>query len=338
MAKYKVHSKDNQITITAKLSLGEKINERELSVFNRQILRGCLRPRVEGNKKLIYTGPDLIELKKVLQKPLGSVEFFEIIAQMLELIKRIETAELYTPNLVMDLDLMFINEKTKELFIIYQPLITKYSGGNIYIFLDQLISFIEKKHGNNIPFIGGFKKYLANTFGYKPEDIELYIRREYPTAYNKIIAAEKGNSGFITNDRIAYANHYQEQQGGHLGTTLLQEGMEATSMLTMESTTLLVTEQSASIRRSKTDEERIIRTDSFTMGKGEGCDYMIDNNKAISRKHAVIKKRDRIYVITDLDSTNGSFVNGIRLIPEQEVTLHDGDVIRLADEDFYYSE
>lgn len=338
MAKYKISSKANQMTITGKLSWGERINDQELKVFEQQIIRGCLRPRVEEGKKLIYTGSDMVELKTFLQKPLSSLEFFEIVAQVPELMKRVETAGLYMPHIIMDINFVFINEKTKELFMLYQPLTGKQASGNIAEFIGKLIPIFEKKYGNALPFIKSFKEYLNSRPGYGPLDIEMYVRREYPQVYNRIVVATKGQSGFITNDRIAYANHYQEQPGGEMGTTLLQEDLSGTTVLESEGTTVLVMESFARIRRSKTDEEREINANPFVIGKGAGCDYLIEDNKAISRRHAVIEKRDGIYVITDENSTNGSFVNGRRLESNQPEILRDGDVIRLADEDFCFSE
>ena len=58
MAKYRIVSKGNIVTIKSKLSFGEQINEREINIFEQQIFRGCFRPRQEGKKTIIYTAPD----------------------------------------------------------------------------------------------------------------------------------------------------------------------------------------------------------------------------------------------------------------------------------------
>jgi pSer/pThr/pTyr-binding forkhead associated (FHA) protein len=49
--------------------------------------------------------------------------------------------------------------------------------------------------------------------------------------------------------------------------------------------------------------------DSFTIGRNEGNDIVIDN-PAVSGLHARIDKSGDIYILTDLQSTNGTFVNG----------------------------
>ena len=50
MAKYRIVSKGNIVTIKSKLSFGEQINEREINIFEQQIFRGCFRPRKEKRR------------------------------------------------------------------------------------------------------------------------------------------------------------------------------------------------------------------------------------------------------------------------------------------------
>ena len=50
----------------------------------------------------------------------------------------------------------------------------------------------------------------------------------------------------------------------------------------------------------------------------------------ISRRHFQIKCQDDVFFITDLDSTNGTFLNGERLVSQQERRLRDQDLIGMA--------
>lgn len=63
----------------------------------------------------------------------------------------------------------------------------------------------------------------------------------------------------------------------------------------------------------------------FTVGRGPGCDHRLDE-QTVSRHHAELRWVDERWVLTDLRSTNGSYVNGRRvwrivLEPGDEVTL-----------------
>lgn len=81
--------------------------------------------------------------------------------------------------------------------------------------------------------------------------------------------------------------------------------------------------------------EIVVTKDEFVIGKKpELCDGVIDFNKMISRSHCKINKKGYQYVITDLQSANGTFVNKVKLQPNQPHPINNGDVIRLANSDF----
>lgn len=52
--------------------------------------------------------------------------------------------------------------------------------------------------------------------------------------------------------------------------------------------------------------------------------------QGVSRRHAMIKVGEDTLTLTDLDSTNGTYLNGQRLLPNQPRVIRDGDEIRLG--------
>jgi hypothetical protein len=77
----------------------------------------------------------------------------------------------------------------------------------------------------------------------------------------------------------------------------------------------------------------------FTMGRiSEGQPIMPDIDLSpyqayaagVSRLHAVIKRSGSSVVFMDLGSANGTFLNGSRLAPNEEQSLHHGDIISLG--------
>ena len=69
--------------------------------------------------------------------------------------------------------------------------------------------------------------------------------------------------------------------------------------------------------------------------KDEFADYVLED-ETISRMHArFVREEDHILII-DLHSTNGTYVNGMRLEPDQKVEIHAGDRIGLGKLNFTY--
>jgi len=68
--------------------------------------------------------------------------------------------------------------------------------------------------------------------------------------------------------------------------------------------------------------------DFITLGRDPSNDIVVSDPQ-ISRQHARIRRQGNVVMIEDAGSTNGTFVNGMRLISPH--TLIDGDVISLGD-------
>lgn len=67
----------------------------------------------------------------------------------------------------------------------------------------------------------------------------------------------------------------------------------------------------------------------ITIGRGTDNDVVVDN-KLASRHHALIQKIKDAYFIRDEGSTNGTFINGIRIPNEKYVKLNPGDKITIG--------
>jgi hypothetical protein len=84
---------------------------------------------------------------------------------------------------------------------------------------------------------------------------------------------------------------------------------------------LLVTEGRKPGQRVFVDQPELI------IGRDEHCDLVIDDRQ-VSRHHARIRLEGEQYLLEDLDSKNGTFVNGQEL--KKPHHLQDGDEIQIA--------
>ena len=67
--------------------------------------------------------------------------------------------------------------------------------------------------------------------------------------------------------------------------------------------------------------------DEFLIGRGSDCDLRVHDN-AISRHHCQIRVHGQEATIADLGSSNGTFVNGTRVL--SQTALHTGDEIQVG--------
>lgn len=85
--------------------------------------------------------------------------------------------------------------------------------------------------------------------------------------------------------------------------------------------------------------ERIdIKGSRFVVGKSKHSSYQVRKTKTVSRSHAIFDAEADACWIEDNGSLNGTFVNGTKIRPHERVALKDGDVVRLSDEIFAFSE
>jgi hypothetical protein len=68
--------------------------------------------------------------------------------------------------------------------------------------------------------------------------------------------------------------------------------------------------------------------DSYAIGREAGNEIVIEDPQ-VSRRHAQLTRQGDSYIIEDIGSTNGTYVNGKRVTAP--VLLSDGDMVGLAD-------
>lgn len=79
--------------------------------------------------------------------------------------------------------------------------------------------------------------------------------------------------------------------------------------------------------------------DEFIIGRRDTVDHYAPEldltslggyQMGLSRRHARIRRDDQHLLVTDLDSRNGTFINGQRLQPDRPQLLRDGDELQLG--------
>jgi FHA domain-containing protein/zinc ribbon protein len=106
-----------------------------------------------------------------------------------------------------------------------------------------------------------------------------------------------------------------------------EEGEEGEASMTLEE---LGAEGPALVVRSgggRAGEHFVPQADRTTIGRSPDCDIFLDD-VTVSRKHAVLLRRDDGYYIEDQGSLNGTFLNRKRI--ESSAKLDNGDEVQIG--------
>ena len=366
MIKYKAKTKDCLLTVKVKLPLGSSLNERELDFFSRKLLRGFFKPQVLKKNLIVYTGPVGISLYERLQKPISKYDFFFIIEQIVDASMKLQKNGLPWNKVVWDLQHTFVNETTKEVQLIYLPLDTVPADNSIMDFIENIIYSAKPFDEHDPDFVSRFVYFIKSLPGYDPNKIEKHIAEEDCSVVNTIKKHATGGSGFMTDKRKDYYDHYEQKNADNddEATGLLRDDDEATGLLSESDDTALLADDDEeatglltengnvmpahrttvtnvhfpTLYRVLTDEKISVNKPVFRLGKEKSyVDYFVTNNIAVSRSHADIITRGNKYYVRDLNSKNHTYINE-QMIPIQiEVEIHNGDRLKLGNEEFVFN-
>jgi len=331
MSKLKVSIKKSTVTAMMKAGRKERINETELSQLAR--IKPCGIMHVTKTKKdsVIYTCPANINLTDRLKKAISKYDFFFMIEQIVIMVEDVYNNGLNVNSVRFNMDDVYINEMTKEMYFIYFPIVGGQESADIVGFIENIIYTMTPVINEDTNYISRFMYYVRSFHGFNGNAIEKYISREERAVVNVL-----KNKAVTMQQTMQQQIMQQAMQGSMDGTTVLSDdGISVQQIQQMQP----VNYHFASLTRQVTGEKIELGKPSFVLGKNpEKSDYAVAGNTNISRIHAVITTRNGRYYVMDQNSTNGTFINGRIIKAGQETEILPGDCLMLANEEFIFNE
>lgn len=327
MSKLKVSIKKSTVTAMMKAGRKERINETELSQLAR--IKPCGIMHVTKTKKdsVIYMCPANINLTDRLKKAVSKYDFFFMMEQIVIMVQDVYNNGLNVNSVRFNMDDVYINEMTKEMYFIYFPIVGGQESADIVGFIENIIYTMTPVINEDTNYISRFMYYVRSFHGFNGNAIEKYISRE-----------ERAVVNVLKNTAVTMQQQIMQQvmQGSMDGTTVLSDdGISVQQIQQMQP----VNYHFASLTRQVTGEKIELGKPSFVLGKNpEKSDYAVADNTNISRVHAVITTRNGRYYVMDQNSTNGTFINGRIIKAGQETEILPGDCLMLANEEFIFNE
>ncbi|MCD7981732.1 MAG: FHA domain-containing protein [Clostridiales bacterium] len=372
---FKILKKNGQLLVTEKLNKEDHVNEREMEVFASKLIRGLMRPAYVGKQKMAYTAAEGVPILTFIGSGISLNDFFLIIAQVVEVTKKIDRNGFNINNLVLDYRYVFVNSRTREVSFIYRPLITRNVSQSIFSFFYDIAYYSNIHQGETVFLVTRFVDALRQMRHYVPTDVENILLRVYPKVYRQFQRSKTGQSDMLQNrkwqreelsvpdgeatsllgggESAAFPEDEENTSrmyasGGTVFTEdeektgLLQDGEEKTGLLREDEYggTMLLEQETRKypyIIRIRSYDRAEIDRPVFRIGQKRGAvDYVVSDNPVVSRLHADILTEQGDCYIRDHHSKNGTFVNGTRLEADQRIRLKDGDRFVLANEEFEF--
>lgn len=331
MSKLKVSIKKSTVTAMMKAGRKERINETELSQLAR--IKPCGIMHVTKTKKdsVTYTCPANINLTDRLKKAVSKYDFFFMMEQIVIMVQNVYNNGLNVNSVRFNMDDVYINEMTKEMYFIYFPIVGGQESADIVGFIENIIYTMTPVINEDTNYISRFMYYVRSFHGFNGNAIEKYISREERAVVNVL-----KNTAVTMQQTMQQQIMQQVMQGSMDGTTVLSDdGISVQQIQQMQP----VNYHFASLTRQVTGEKIELGKPSFVLGKNpEKSDYAVADNTNISRVHAVITTRNGRYYVMDQNSTNGTFINGRIIKAGQETEILPGDCLMLANEEFIFNE
>ncbi len=294
---------DNYIQVNGGTALLDKAaaSSYRLRMIENNDIEGLIRPitmEMDGSLILKYNTCSYYVLDRLFLKFKPDGGFLKILMEQLEkLFYRLKSFLLVPDDLVLKPEYMFYNWGDKALKLIYIP----GYGKNIKEQLKQLLEYIMKifdhRDDAGVRYMYGMYDLISeDTFSM--EDFKFELERE-----NTPCAIEEAP---MENEYVA----------------LQASEKQVTKLVPLTSGSL------GEITISKYDEMIIVGR-----GKKE-TDYRIPTTQ-ISRVHACIYIRNNGIYVEDRESTNGTYINSVRLEPLHQEKIQVGDLINFANEEFF---
>ncbi len=312
-----------------------------LKMLEKNDIDGLIRPVVmemDGTLTLKYNTSSYYVLDRLFLKLKPDGSFLGIIMEQLErLMYKLKEFLLEPDDLVIKPEYMFYNWGEKALKLVYIPGYGKNIKHQLKSFLEYIMRIFDHRDESGVRYMYGIYDLISedtfsiSDFGYRlgaggtVAEYGQSVACGQNVNYGQSIACEpSANYGQSVDYERNLAGEQNVDYGQNVagGQNAVPAEKEVTKLVPLTSGAL------KEIVISKYDEMILVGR-----GKRE-TDYRIPTTQ-ISRVHACIYIRSNGLYVEDRESTNGTFINSVRLEPLKQERIVVGDLINFANEEFF---
>lgn len=324
-----------------------KVLQEELDLYNTSFVGNnclCHEEEIDGQRTLIYSIPAMITMEQFITKKIHRDELLDIMFSITDQMMFIKANELALGKIILSSGYMYLNLEDMSVQLIFLPIDKPMDKCNMENFVREFINrlnFANKKTSDCgyeiIKFFDENNKFYLSEF-YK-FIVELKKDSVDPADGNGTTKGQ--NSGIdpvlmaTTQSAASFklAKELKDYSNMNVGFDDEDADLTTTTVLTSKNKE----KKGPSIVRTRTGEKIVIDKPLFCIGKSaNGVDYQVTDNSSVSRRHAYIVKVNGLYYLRDNKSTNHTYVDGKMIKSGTDVSLTDGTIFKLADEEFTF--
>lgn len=332
--KYKQIEKKGRKKIVIKSIKGQNLNLREVEDIQNGAIQNIV-PMEVGTKRngfvLTYDVTDYISVEQYIHMVISRRKFAELLLQILHMVEDM-TSSYYNPqNLLLELDKVYFSPNTNKVMYIFVPVLYYECSVTVKDFLIQLIYSATFDSAEDTSYVEKCLDILQRNMNFSVVELEQFLQtleadiEEPPSERPRVIPP------------VAVCRDESERKSVASSSNRTSGMTETVSDIRSTDTVLLGEEAKAYLKMVRTGQKFYLNDEETYIGKRQ-CHVAITDNPAISKRHAVIRKMEGKFYLVDLNSTNGSRVDGVRIAPEQTIPLKDEMQIEFANEKFIFYE
>lgn len=350
MSKLKLINQNGQSRIIVKSRSGQELNEREAQMINDGRAEGFLLFDVErkgSTFQLVYPLYDLVPLPAFLQTAMLSKRMFGILLRvLLTAVNRVEEYHFSKDLLQLHLQQVMIAPDSWRIYLLYIPIQPYAAEGTLKEMLLDIVRYASFDPNEDLTYVQEYIRIINDGVVFSAFSLEEYVDRLLgvvplaPSPAHEVhSAAASWSEAGGAEQRATPAGRYNPVPPSPPSADRAEAAFTVNEDASGNVTVFRAAKNapSAAWLERKGDPHRwVIDRTPYRMGKmAEGNDHQIPNN-AVSRKHAEIVREQGVYYVLDLNSTNGTYLDGRRINWGVKEELKNGSRLQLANEEFIF--
>lgn len=344
--KYKKIKKKGRIYVTVDSIKGQNLNLREVEDIQNGILKNVIPLEVDMKRSgfvLKYDITNYMSMEQYLHTIITKQKYAQIMLQILEIIRTMSEAYYNPQNIILNLDNVYMNPSTETIFFIFIPILYFDSGCSVKEFLTQITYQTTFDSSEDTSYVEKCLNILQRNMNFSAVEMEEYLKtilsdkNEPDKSDNQIRSIYREYNLAFEEKKAEQPVEERKEEKENLEIGRSTRMTESLSNIGSSDTVLLGTESNAYIKQFRTGKKYYLNSNEVTIGKRQ-CEIEIADNPAVSKHHAMIQKKEGKYYLVDLNSTNGTKVNGKKINADIPEFLQDETQIEFANEKFVFYE